>query len=185
MTLGLLDIQHGALQSRNTTTLATKIMNHLRTQDGYVALLDVAKAFPSVPRPMLTGIVKEAGAPENIIRMLGEIYQHTPAVLSLYGRDLPIRPTRGMKEGCPLPPTLFLLYYDILLKKTREQCPDACLYVFVDDIAVRAPTTDAPLHTLDALHKVVHTMGLRFNKDKTEVYHRTKNYNLEPITLQP
>ena len=64
-----------------------------------MALLDVAKAFPSVPRPMLTGIVKEAGAPENIIRMLGEIYQHTPAVLTLHGRDLPIRPTRGMKEG--------------------------------------------------------------------------------------
>ena len=74
MTPGLLDIQHGAIQGQNTTTLATKLLNDLHTQDGYVALLDVAKAFPSVPRPMLTGIVKEAGAPENIIRMLGEIY---------------------------------------------------------------------------------------------------------------
>ena len=77
--------------------------------DGVPPLLDVAKAFPSVPRPMLTGIVKEAGAPENIIRMLGEIYHHTPAVLTLHGKDLPIRPTGGMKEGCPLSPTLF--YY--------------------------------------------------------------------------
>ena len=58
MTLRLLDIQHGALQGRNTTTLATKLLNDLHTQDGYLALLDVAKAFPSVPRPMLTGIVK-------------------------------------------------------------------------------------------------------------------------------
>ena len=126
MTSGLLDIQHGALQGRNTTTLATKLLSDPPTQDGDIALLDVAKAFPSVPRPMLTGIVKEAGAPGNIIRMLGEIYQHTPAVLSLHGRDLPIRPTRGMKEGCPLSPTLFLLYYDILLRETKERCPDAC-----------------------------------------------------------
>ena len=74
MTPGLLDISQGAIQRRNTTTLATKLLKDLHTQDGYVALLDVAKAFPSVPRPMLTGIVKEAGAPENIIRMLGEIY---------------------------------------------------------------------------------------------------------------
>ena len=73
MTPGLLDTQHGALQGCNPTTLATKPLNDLHTQDRYVALLDVAKAFPSVPRPMLTGIVKEAGA-ENIIRMLGDIY---------------------------------------------------------------------------------------------------------------
>ena len=133
---------------------------------------------------MLTNIVKEAGAPETIIRMLGEIYQHTPAVLSLHGRDLPIRPTQGMKEGCPLSPTLFLLYYDILLRETMERWPETYLYVFVGDIAVRAPTTEALLHTLDTLHEVAHTMGLRFNKDKTKVYHWAKNYSLEPITWQ-
>ena len=133
---------------------------------------------------MLTGIVKEAGAPQHIIRMLGEIYQHTPAVLTLHGRDLPIRPTRGMKEGCPLSPTLFLLYYDILLRETKERCPGAHLYVFVDDIAVRAPTKETLLHTLDTLHEVAYTMGLRFNKDKIEVYHWAKDYNLEPITWQ-
>ena len=180
----LLDIQHGATQGRNTTTLATKLLNDLHTQDGYVASLDVAKAFPSVPRPMLTGIIKEAGAPENIIRMLGEMYQHTPAVLTLHGRDLPIRPTRGMKEGCPFSQTLFLLYYDILRRETKERCPGAQLYVFVHDIAVRAPTKEALLHTLDTLHDSAYTMGLRFNKDKTEVYHWAKGYNLTPITWQ-
>ena len=184
MTPGLLDIQHRATQGRNTTTLATKLLNDLHTEDGYVALLDVAKAFPSVPRPMLIGIVKEAGAPENIIRMLGEIYHHTRAVLTLHGKDLPIRPTRGMKEGCPLSPTLFLLYYDILLRETIERCPGARLYVFVDDIAVRAPTKEALLRTLDTLHEVAYTTGLRFNKDKTEVCRWAKDYNLTPITWQ-
>ena len=184
MTPGLFDIQHGPLQGRNTTTLATKLLNNLHTQDGYVALLEVAKAFPLVPRPMLTGIVKEVGAPENIITMMGEIYQHTLAVLSLHRRDPPTRPTRGMKEGWPLSPTLFLLYYDILRSETKERCPDACLYVFVDDMAVRARTTGSLLHTLDTLHKVAHTMGLHFNKHKTEVYHWAKDYNAEPITWQ-
>ena len=94
--------------------------------------------------------------------MLGEIYQHTPAVLTLHGRDLPISPTKGMKEGCPLSPTLFLLYYDILLRETKERCPEAQLYVFVDDIAVRAPTKETLLHTLDTLDDVAYTMGLRY-----------------------
>ena len=43
--------------------------------------------------------------------------------------------------------------------------------MFVDDIAVRAPTEEALLHTLDTLHDVAYTMQLGFNKDKTEVYH--------------
>ena len=116
MTPRLLDIPHGVLQGRNTTTLATKLMNDLHTQQGFVVLLDVAKAFLSVPQPTPTNIVKEAGARETNIRILGEIYQQTPAILSLQGHVLPIRPTRGMKEGCPLSPTLFLLYYNIVLK---------------------------------------------------------------------
>ena len=45
------------------------------------------------------------------------------------------------------------------------------LYVFVDDIAVCAPTKETLLHTLDTLHDLAYTMGLRFNKDKTEVCH--------------
>ena len=104
-------------------------------------------------------------------------------MLSLHGRDLPIRPTRGMKEGCPLSPTLFLLFYDILLRETMERCHEACLYVFLDDIAVRAPTTEALLQMPDALQEVAHMVVDRFNKKKIEVYHWAKNYSFEPITL--
>ena len=116
--------------------------------------------------------------------MLGETYQHTPAVLTLHGRDLPIRPTRCMKEGCPLSPTLFLLYYNILQRETIGRCPGAHLYVFVDDIAVRAPTRASLLHIPDTLHEVAYTMGLHFNEDKAEVYHWAKDHNLEPVAWQ-
>ena len=49
MTPRLLGIQYVALHGRNTTTLAIKLLNDLQTQDGQVALLEVAKAFPAVP----------------------------------------------------------------------------------------------------------------------------------------
>ena len=64
-----------------------------------------------------------------------------------------------MKEGCPLSPTLFLIYHDILLRETKERCPGAHLYVFVDYIAVRAPTKESLLLTLDTLHEVAYTWG--------------------------
>ena len=108
--------------------------------------------------------------------MLGEICQHTPAVLSLHGRELAIRRTRGMKEGCPLSPTLFLLCCDTLLRETMEICLAACLYVFVDDTVVWAPTTEALLQTLDTLHEVAHTMGLRVNKHSTDLQFATYHW---------
>ena len=43
---------------------------------------------------------------------------------------------------------------------------------------------EALLQTLNMLQEVAHMMGLRFNKDKTELYHWAKNYSLEPITWQ-
>ena len=61
-------------------------------------------------------------------------------------------------------------YYDVLLRETLNRQPDANLYVFVDDIAVRAPDTTTLPTTLDDLNHVAHRMGLGFNADKTEIY---------------
>ena len=123
MAAGLLDMQHGALSDGNTTTLTARLINDLRKTEGYLALLDVAKVLPSVPRTMITDIIREAGAPEPIIRMITEIYNHTPAVLNLNLCDLPVHPKRGMNEGCPLSPTMFLLYHDVLLRETIFSSP--------------------------------------------------------------
>ena len=49
MTPGVLNIQHGALSGNNTTTLMAKLVNYLHKSEGYPAVLEVAKAFPSVP----------------------------------------------------------------------------------------------------------------------------------------
>ena len=184
MSPGLLTIQHGALSGKSRTTLTTRLMNDLLKTEGYLALLDVAKAPPSVPQMMITGILREAGAPEPITRILTEIYSHTQAVLDLHSRNLPIHPKQGMKEGCPLSSTIFLLYYDVLLRETLPRHPDTQVYVFVHASAIRATNEAALLDTLNHLHHVAYRMGLRFNADKTETYHWARKYKPGTITWQ-
>ena len=90
-----------------------------------------------------------------------------------------------MKEGCPRSPTLLLLYYDVLLREAMLRQLDAQLYVFVDDIAIRATNQAALLDTLNHPHHVAYRMGLSLNADKTEGYHWARNYNPGTIRWQP
>ena len=89
-----------------------------------------------------------------------------------------------MKEERPLSPILFLVYYDVLLRETMSLQLDTQLYMFVDDIAVRATSQAALLDTLNHLHHVAYRMGLCFNADKTETYHWARYYNPGTITWQ-
>ena len=101
-----------------------------------MALLDVAKAFPSVPRTMIMHILRELGAVVHSIRMLVQIYSHVPTALHLHGRDLPIHLKRGTKEGCLLSPIFLVLYDDVVLWENLSRHPYTHLYMFVDDIVV-------------------------------------------------
>ena len=124
---------------------------------------------------MIMDVIRDARAPEPITQILTQIYSHTLALLHLYGRDLPIHRKRGMKEGCPLLPKLFLTYYDVLLRQMLFRHRDARPNVFVDDIAVCATNQAALIDTLNQLHHAAYRMGLRFSVAKTETYHRARN----------
>ena len=69
-----------------------------------VCLLDIAKAYPSMPHECLTYGLQLIGTPARIYSMVASIYAQSTGV---YGAvRFPLR--RGIKEGCPLsPPFLF------------------------------------------------------------------------------
>ena len=122
---------------------------------------------------MITDIIQVAGVPEPITRrapITRPRASHTRQ--------------SGIKAGCPLLPTLFLLYYDVLPRQNMSRKLAAQLYVFVDDIAVRAASQAALLDTLNHLHHVTYLMGVRFCGDKTETYHSARNYKSTTIIWQ-
>jgi len=69
--------QGGSRKGHTTTGQAIAMWATLAAQEGrqYVCLLDIAKAFPSVPHQSLLQALQAIGAPLQLLRIIQRIYQ--------------------------------------------------------------------------------------------------------------
>ena len=96
------------------------IMNALieqtRKQKGqklYCCFVDFRKAFDSIPRDRMWEVLQECGLDGDVLAALKSMYaQDSAAVRTSAGLSEIFRCLLGVKQGCPLSPTLFGLYVD-------------------------------------------------------------------------
>ena len=79
----------------------------------YCCFVDFKKAFDTVPRAVLWQVLEELGVCGRILDIINSLYAHdNAAVRSTQGLSATFRCLMGVKQGCPLSPTLFGLYVD-------------------------------------------------------------------------
>jgi hypothetical protein len=162
----------------------------------YTCFVDFRKAYDTVPRDLLWQKLAGLGVQGWFLDSIKSLYGSVPmAVKTSEGLSAQFECVMGVKQGCPLSPTLFGLYLDDLEQvfEVHHQLLDlpglpvqrvpALLYA--DDLALVATSPEGLQAQLDLLHAYAVKWQLTVNIDKTKAVifrHASNQVYPNPIT---
>ena len=140
--------------------------------------MDFRKAFDTVPRNNLWNRLEELKVPFGLRVAAIRLYENVIAKFkSNEGWSKDIKCNIGVKQGCPLSPTLFGIYIDKLEGCLEEAgCAGTILagiviilLLYADDIVLMARCSSDLDKQLRILKYFCSNMGMTVNTDKTKV----------------
>ncbi|KAI8491582.1 hypothetical protein Bbelb_307820 [Branchiostoma belcheri] len=82
----------------------------------YIAFIDLTKAFDLVSRKGLFQLLKKIGCPPQLLSIIISFHEDMKGVVSYDGEtSQPFEIRSGVKQGCVLAPTLFGIFFSLLL----------------------------------------------------------------------
>lgn len=186
------EFQTGFRKNRRTTdnllVLSTVVKKmKIEKNDGYLAFLDISKAYDRVDRKLLWQKMEKIGFDRKLINVLKGIYRKPTATLVWDEDKQPIKNLEmpnGLRQGCVLSPLLFLIYIaDIINRITNlpggvnlEFIVNNHVYernvnclVFADDILLIAKSENALNILLHTLYCEATKSRLEFSGGKSQI----------------
>ncbi|XP_037780222.1 uncharacterized protein LOC119576642 [Penaeus monodon] len=202
------ETQCGFRTNRGTTDMVfvlRQLQEKCREQNKglYVTFVDLTKAFDTVSRKGLWMIMERLGCPPKFLSMVIQLHSDQHGQVRL-NSDLfePFPIVNGVKQGCVLAPTLFSIFFSMMLKQATEDLDDdEAVYIryrldnslfnlrrlhahtktleqlirdllFADDAALVAHTERALQRLTSCFAEAAQLFGLEVSMKKTEVLHQ-------------
>ncbi|MCO5612798.1 hypothetical protein L7F22_067069 [Adiantum nelumboides] len=152
----------------------------LKGETMYYCFVDFKKAFDTVPRHGLWSRMETIGVPIHLRVAVAHLYHAVRCKLKMQtGFSKEFFSTIGVKQGCPLSPTLFGLCIDELedfIYQTMQDNGDApniglttlLLLIYADDVVLLAHSMSLLQKLLDAVHTFCEAKRLSVNVLKTK-----------------
>ncbi|XP_070529779.1 calponin homology domain-containing protein DDB_G0272472-like [Cardiocondyla obscurior] len=143
-----------------------------------IVFIDMKAAFDSVDRRKLVETMKKRGVREGLIRRCEEILEETVNKVKVKDKEgKSFWTTKGVRQGCPLSPSLFtLLLADIDEELERGgwggiRIKDRRVYslAYADDIALLAENEAGMKGMIKSMEEYVKEKGLEVNVKKTKI----------------
>ena len=142
------------------------------------AFIDMRKAYDMVDREKLWAVLQDKGINGTFLELLKSMYKDSEIWVDINGSRTqdPVKPKRGLKQGCVLSPILFSLYMNDLGRLLQEtnlgidlgDTNISCL-MFADDICLIAKDKKCLQTLIDKTQEYAEKYGLEINPDKSEI----------------
>ena len=135
----------------------------------FILFMDTAKAFDSIDHDFIFESIRRIGLPDWFSVLVSGLLHDVRVKPAFRGaKDHWIHIFRGVKQGCPLSPLLFIICYDVLLRRIGE-LPDADPFACADDLAVASTECTSLWPVMRLVDAFRGASGLGINTDKTRV----------------
>ena len=146
----------------------------------FACALDLKGVYDRVQRPFLWQVLQRLGIHGDRLTAIQSLYSDSHVSININGRiGMPALSKTGVKQGCPLSPTLFGLFADGIHRFLLHCCPNEgpCLrdgravpdLGYADDFVLLATTAAGLQRLLDAVTKFCTSMGMVISIRKTKV----------------
>lgn len=149
-----------------------------KNQEVHLLFVDLKKAYDSVPLVKLWQTLERSSVNVELIRAVKSLYYQPITKIKIGKKVTPgFVPTKGLRQGCCMSPTLFKIYLEEVLRRWKNKCKhmgipltDYTLYTlcFADDQVVVAQDYDDLNYMARKLVEEYSEWGLDVNFEKTE-----------------
>jgi len=168
------------------------LMNHCSVEkiNAMLVCIDFEKAFDSIEWDFMLGALKFFNFPELFIKWIHTFYNDIDSrVINNGNISSGFKPSRGVRQGCPLSPMLFVISIELLslymkrksnLEGVMGKSGNYLISQFADDTSFALTGSKASLVKLfDILQTFTITSGLKVNVDKTEIMLMGQDHNVD------
>ncbi|KAJ3704591.1 hypothetical protein LUZ61_008296 [Rhynchospora tenuis] len=155
-------------------------------QKNFMLKADVNKAFDKLDWAFLERAMRYLNIPEKIISLLLSSYKRAKVTITINGRgDGFIRPTQGLRQGCPMSPYVFIIAMEALSRWLQEATAQGVLKgvrvahtspilthaIYADDLILMGDTSTAEVDAfVNIMHKFGYVSGLHINPSKSRLW---------------
>lgn len=160
--------------------LLSAVLDYSKKEKGGIfTIVDISKAFDTVPHSAIEPCLARKGVPAPIIALIKDMYEGSYTTIKCKNNTgVKIKILRGVKQGDPLSPLLFNLCLEPLLDLVEQNTSGINVnanrkipvLAFADDVVLLGADEGEAQSQMNILHEYLKGLGMNVSGDKSQAF---------------